>query len=159
MADARFEDAAETPLRLIALGAEDLAVISALVQDAVGVVGDTAWMPRRRRFAMLINRFRWEDREAAERAGRTYERVRAVLALDGVLSARADGIDPHQRDTVFSVLSLDFEPDAEPPGGTLRIRLAGDGEIVLSVECLEVSLTDVTRPHRALAGRAPDHGA
>jgi len=33
--DARFEDGAERPLRLKALDAEDLSVISALAQDAV----------------------------------------------------------------------------------------------------------------------------
>ena len=35
MADARFEDGGEAPLHLVAQDAEDLAVISALVQDAV----------------------------------------------------------------------------------------------------------------------------
>jgi hypothetical protein len=157
MADARFEDAGEGPLRLTAAGQDDLAVISALVQDAVAQVADTAWMPKRRRFAILLNRFRWEDRAAAERAGRAYERVRAVLAVDAVLSVRGGGIDPRSGDTVISVLSVGFEPGAEAPAGQVRILLAGDGEILIDVECLDVSLTDVARPHQAVAGKAPSH--
>ncbi len=35
MADARFKDGGEAPLRLLAQKAEDLTVLSALVQDAV----------------------------------------------------------------------------------------------------------------------------
>lgn len=156
MTDARFEDAVERPIRLRAEAAEDLAVLSALVQDAVTTVGDAAWMPRRRRFGIVLNRFRWEDAAAAERAGRHFERVRALLSVDGVLRARASGLDPRARDTVISVLAIAFEPGADG-AGTLRLTLAGDGEIALDVECLDVTLTDVARPHQAVSGAAPRH--
>ena len=53
--DARFEDGVERPVRLIARTEEDLDVISALVQDAVGQTGEVSWMPKRRRFGMLLN--------------------------------------------------------------------------------------------------------
>ncbi len=154
--DARFEDGAETPLRLRAETAEDLGVLSALVQDAVGQTADIAWMPRRRRFTLLLNRFRWEDANAAERQGRPVERARALLAIEDVRAARSNGIDPGDRDLVVSLLSLAFEP-GEDGTGTLRIVLAGDGEIALSVECLDVALTDVTRPYIAPSGHAPRH--
>lgn len=158
MSDARFEDAGERPLRLRAETAEDVAVLSALVQDAVATIGDTAWMPRRRRFGLLLSRFRWEDAAAAERAGRPFERVRALLTVDGALRARASGIDPRARDVVISVLAVGFEPGADG-AGIVRLTLAGDGEIALDVECLDVSLTDVARPHLAIAGAAPRHVA
>jgi Protein of unknown function (DUF2948) len=157
LADARFEDASEGPLRLRAETAEDLAVLSALLQDAVGQVADIAWATRHRRFIMLLNRFRWEDREAAERAGRTFERVRVALMVADVQAVRSSGLDPRDRDAVFSLLSLGFEP-GEDGAGTLRLVLAGDGEIMVSVECVDVSLTDVARPHRASSGRVPRHG-
>ncbi len=86
MSDATFEDGGERPLRLVAQDADDLPVISALVQDAVLTVTDMKCDPKRRRFALLVNRFRWEDRaEAAERVGRAYERVRSVLVVEDVL--------------------------------------------------------------------------
>ena len=154
--DARFEDGAEAPLRLRAEGAEDLTVISALLQDAVGQGGDIAWMPRRRRLAMLVNRFRWEDAPRAERQGRPVERVRAMLVIDGALRVRAGGIDPRARDLVLSLLALGFEP-GEDGAGTLRLILAGDGEIAIDVEAIDVSLKDVTRPYAAPSGRRPSH--
>lgn len=146
--DARFEDGAERPLRVRAEDAEDLAVLSALVQDAVAPTSEIAWARRRRRFALLVNRFRWEDAPAAERQGRAFERVQAILAVEGVLRARTSGIDPADRDLVLELLALVFEPGAEG-AGTLRLVVAGDGEIALDVECLDVSLTDVTRPYEA----------
>ena len=72
MTDARFEDGAERALRLRAETPEDLAVISALTQDALAEVKDAAWTPKRRRFSVLLTRFRWEDAAAARREGRPF---------------------------------------------------------------------------------------
>ena len=146
--DARFEDGAERPLRLRAESADDLAVLSALVQDAVAATSEIAWAKRHRRFAVLLNRFRWEDAPAAERQRRPFERVQAMLAVEGVLAARTAGIDPADRDLVLELLAVVFEP-GEDGAGTVRLVVAGDGEIALDVECLDVTLTDVTRPYAA----------
>ena len=154
--DARFEDGAERPLRLRAESAEDVRVLSALLQDAVVEASEIAWARRHRRFALLVNRFRWEDVPAAERQGRPFERVRALLTIEGVLAARATGVDPGDRDLVLSLLALMFEPGADG-AGRLRLVLAGDGEIALEVEALDVSLSDVTRPYEAPSGRRPSH--
>ena len=154
--DARFEDAglAEQPLRLRAETPEDLAVMSALLQDAVAQTSEIAWARKQRRFTLLLNRFRWEDAPAAERERRPFERVRAVLAADGVLKARTSGIDPADRDLVLELLAFTFEP-GEDGAGTLRLILAGDGEIALDVECLDLRVADVTRPY--IAGSRPSH--
>jgi hypothetical protein len=152
--DARFEHGAERPLRLRAESPEDLEVVSALLQDAVAQTSEIAWARRHRRFSLLVNRFRWEDAQAAERQGRSFARVQAVLAVDGVLNARASGVDPKDRDLVLSLLALAFEP-RDDGAGVLRMILAGDGEIALDVECLDVTLADVTRPYVA-RGR-PSH--
>lgn len=154
--DARFEDGAETALRLRAESAPDLTVISALVQDALAPVSEVAWMPGRRRFTLLLNRFRWEDKPAAERQGRPFERVQSLLSIASARSVRVNGPDPRARDTVLSLLDLSFEP-GEDAAGTVRLTLAGDGEIAVDVECLDVTLDDVTRPYLAPSGRAPNH--
>jgi Protein of unknown function (DUF2948) len=154
--DARFEDGADAPLHLMAQDAEDLGIIAALVQDAVFPITDMAFDPKRRRFALLINRFRWEDAPAAEVAGRSFERVRSLLVIEDVARVRTNGIDRAERDVVLSVLTMSFAPG--PDGmGTLTLTLAGDGAVALDVEALGVQLDDVTRPHKAAARAAPRH--
>ncbi|MFW2542480.1 DUF2948 family protein [Primorskyibacter sp. 2E107] len=154
--DARFEDGAERPLNLGALDGEDLGVISALVQDAVLPVTEISWQPGKRRLGLLLNRVRWEDVEAATRRGRPVERVQSLLVVDTVLGMSSQGLDRTDRDVVLSVLSVTFEP-GEAPGGHVVLTLAGDGAIRASVEALEVSLRDVTRPYVAPSGKAPSH--
>lgn len=156
MSDARFEDGEEGPLRLIAEDAEDLKIISALVQDAVFPISEMAFQKRGRRFALLINRFRWEDRAAAEAARRPYERVRSVLTIADVRTVRTSGIDRGDRDLVLSLLAIGFQP-GEDGTGTLTLTLAGDGAVVLDVEALDVQLGDVTRPYAAPSRLAPGH--
>ena len=157
--DARFEDAplSDRPLRLRAESADDLAVISSLVQDAVGKASDIAWMPRKRRLVVLVNRFRWEDSDDAEQAHRPFERVRSAVTVEGVLKVRARGVSPADRDQVFDLLAIVFEP-AEGCAGTLTLTLAGGAEFAVEVECLELTLADLTRPWAAKAGKAPGHG-
>jgi hypothetical protein len=157
MTDARFEDGSDAPLALIAQDAEDLGVMSALLQDAVLVVSDMRYVAKRREFGALLNRFRWEDRAAAERTGRAYERVRCMLVFNDVLSVRSQGVQQTEADTVLSLLSVAFEP-GEDGMGRVRLTLAGDGEVVLEVESLNATARDVTRPYAAPSRKVPDHG-
>lgn len=154
--DARFEEGGERPLRLTAQDAEDLQVVSALVQDAVFVRGDVRWRKPERRFALLVNRFRWEDLPLAERSGWSFERVRSVLSIEDAMQVRASGLEDVDEDTVLSVLSMTWEP-GEDASGTVELTLAGDGAIRVEVEALEIILRDVTRPYRAMSGQAPHH--
>ena len=159
VSDATFEEGAERPVFITATDAEGLDVISALVQDAVFPVTEMTWDRRARRFAVLLNRFRWEDRPRAEARRRPYERVQALLVMEDVTRVASQGIDRGQPDTVLSLLRVAFEPGPEPPAGRVTLTLAGDGAIALDVECLDATLRDVTRPYIAPSGRAPDHGA
>ena len=156
MTDARFQDGGEGPLHLVATDADDVRVISALVQDAVLPVTEIAHDARRRRFALLLNRFRWEDRAEAEAVGRAYERVRSVLVVEDVLRVQSFGFDRADKDLVLSLLSVDFAP-GDDGTGRLTLTLAGDGAIALDVEALELRLEDVTRPYRAPSGKVPSH--
>ena len=157
MTDARFEDGDDRPLRLIAAEPADLPVLAALVQDAVFPITEMRFDARARRFALLLNRFRWEDRAAAEVAKRPYERVRSLLVIDDVLRLRTSGIDRTDRDTVLSLLTISFVPG--PDGtGTLTLTLAGDGAIAVDVEAVNLRLDDVSRPYAAPSGKVPDHG-
>jgi len=156
MTDARFEDGRETPLNLGAWEADDLKVISALTQDAVFPANAMTWRPGERRFGLLLNRFRWEDVEAARKRDRPVERVQSLLVVDQVLGVASNGIDRRDPDLVLSLLSMDWHPGPDA-SGALHLVLAGDGAIRLTVEALEVTLKDVTRPYIAPSRKVPDH--
>ncbi len=153
--DASFEDGQERPLYLGAEDADDLKIIAGLTQDAVFPITEMTWLGRERRFALLLNRFRWED-TGRDRHGA--ERVQSVLAFDAVLRVASQGIDRSETDTVLSLLSIRFEPGADGAGHII-LTLAGDGAIRLEVEALAATLKDVTRPYRAPSGQTPDHGS
>lgn len=156
MSDARFEDATEAPLALIAQEPEDVLVVSALLQDAVLPVTEIRYERAARRLALLVNRFRWEDKAAAEARRRPYERVRSLLVISDVVAVARQGIDLTDRDRVLSLLSLSWEP-GEDGTGRLVLVFAGDGAIAADVECLDLTLRDVTRPYKAPSGQVPDH--
>lgn len=152
--DAKFEDGREAPLNLGALEPEDVPVLSALCQDAVFPITEMSWGRKTRRFAVLLNRFRWED------AGSTKtrpERVQSVLVVEQVLAVASQGVDRSDPDVILSLLSVTFEP-GEDGAGFVVLTLAGDGAVRLQVEALEMSLRDVTRPYKAPSGKAPGHG-
>ncbi|MBO9476676.1 DUF2948 family protein [Shimia sp. R11_0] len=154
--DARFEDGGDRPLNLGALDGEDLQVLSSLTQDAVFPASEMQWLPKERRFAVLLNRFRWEDMKAAELRKRTVERVQSLLVIDNVLSVASQGVARGDADTILSLLSIAFEPGEDAEGAVI-LTLAGDGAIRLRVEALEVSVKDVTRPYMAVSRNAPEH--
>ena len=138
---------------LAAEDAEDLQIISAKLQDAVGRVGDLVWLPKARRFAALLNRFKWENKRGA---GDT--RVRSGLYFNGVLSAKSHKILRGDPDAVLSLLAIKFTPKgAEDPGGVVELVFSGGGAIQLDVEALDAGLSDVSGEWAAL-GR-PDHDA
>lgn len=143
-------------LKLIAFDADDLAVMSAHLQDALLKVGDIAWLPAERRLAAVGNRFDWVDALAdGKMQPQQFVRRRAGLRFERVLAARLQGIDLERKDAVLSLLTISFEP-AEAPGGAITLRFADGGAIRLEVECIEVELKDLGPMWRATS--VPDHG-
>ena len=154
--DARFEDSSTSALRLKALDADDLAVISSLVQDAIFPASEMIWTKKDRRFALLVNRFRWEDAAKATARTRAFERVQSVLVIEDVRKVQSLGVMRGDGSIVMSILSMTFEA-GEDGMGRVILTLAGDGAIAVEVETLEVVLRDVTRPYVAPSGKAPGH--
>ena len=85
MVDASFTDGEGDPLHLGAADADDLTILSALIQDAVLTVADIAWDGSARRLALLVNRFRWEDRRITD-GQQPAERVRSILLINDALA-------------------------------------------------------------------------
>ena len=99
---------------LAAEDAEDLQIISAKLQDAVTRVGDLVWLPKARRFAALLNRFKWEHSRKADNL-----RVRSGLYFNGVQSVKSNKIMRGDPDAVLSLLAIKFTPK----GGQVAIAV------------------------------------
>jgi hypothetical protein len=133
---------ADDRLRLIAFDTEDLAVLSAHVQDAILKVEDIGWMPREGRFILAMNRFAWEEAVGGKKRQREYQRRRAALHFERVTHVKSCRIDREAKAAVLELLALRFEPGASPSGAVV-LDFAGGASIRLSVECLEAQLTDL----------------
>jgi len=136
------------PLRLMAGDAEDLGVISACLQDAVAKLGDFAFIPEERRFAIVANRFLWEC--AGERHAGPFARVRAGLHFDDVKSARFQHLRTDAKDAVVELLALRFEP-GDDGAGEIIFDFAGGGVIRLEVESVNAYMSDISEPWRTRA--------
>jgi hypothetical protein len=133
-------------LKLRIEDAEDLAAVSLHVQDAILRIGDMHRLPRLKRFALLLNRFRWES--AGNRFSlKPQERVRAGLHFDFVTNVRIQGIAQDRRTEFLVLLAATFEPRDEP-AGTIRLAFAGGGVLALDVECIDGALVDIGTPWR-----------
>ena len=125
------------PLKLVALDPDDLAIVSAHLQDAIVRVGDLAFLPGERRFALVARRFDWEatpDEPPRRRlTGLHFERV---------LAARTCGIDRGNADAVLNLLAITFE-ETDSPSGTATLVFSEGAAIQLELECIETQMKDL----------------
>ncbi len=150
------------PLKLTALDAEDLAVISACLQDAITRVADTAFEPKRRRFAIMFNRYRWENETAPSKGAslgaslgpRRPERVRCAVHFDGVMAVRHRNLNQASPEQVLDLLAIQAE-ERRDGGGRILLLFAGGPELLLETECIDIYLEDLSQPWPA-SGR-PQH--
>ncbi len=136
------------PLRLRAEDAEDLAVISTALQDAIGKIGDIAYDAAQRRLTLGLNRFRWEG------GAKTDERVRCGLQLGGVLGLQQRKLRRDAKKAIVELLAVTFEA-GEAPGGSILLTFAGGGDLRAQVECIDVVMADVSTPWPAT--QRPSH--
>ena len=128
------------PLKLLALDAEDLQVVSAHVQDAVLRVGDIDWRAPEKRVVITMNRFAWE---APKRLFRRHdERRRAVLHFDRVMAVKTAGIDRDKPAEILSLLAIRFE-ETQTPAGHVDLVFSGGATMRLDVESIEARLSDI----------------
>ncbi len=122
------------PLRLRGEDEEDLAVISAVLQDALVAVGDMAYFADEARFVLVANRFCREPR------GQTLERQLAGIRFDAVRSVQRRGFRPHEGERLLVLLAIRAEP------GSLYLDFAGGSGIRLEVDRILCHLDDFGEP-------------
>ena len=135
----RLDHAVTAKLKLIALDPDDLAVISAHVQDARVQTSDIIWRQGEKRLVVGMNRLDWEQTLAGETAPR---RLVAALRFDRVLACKSRNIDLEAPQAALELLGIEFHP-AELPGGSAVLMFSHGGALRLDVECLECELADL----------------
>lgn len=144
-----MSDAAADPLKLLALDADDLAIVSAHLQDAVLKVADMVYLPREHRFALAARRFDWEGAVQGQRRRRL-----AALHFDRVLGVRTSNLDKNDAGRVLNLLAVTFEATQEP-AGEVTLHFSEGAAVRLSVECIESQMKDLGPVWEAVA--TPGH--
>ena len=126
-------------LKLIALDADDLSVISAHVQDARVQVSDIVWRQGEKRLVVGINRLDWDQSLSG---GTTPRRLISALRFDRALSCKSRNIDLDAPETILDLLGIEFHA-GDAPGGSVLLMFMQGGALRLDVECLECELADL----------------
>ena len=155
---------AARPLKLMALDADDLTVLSALMQDAITRGGEMRYLEKEQAFVLVADRL---AREAGtERSGllarkSAHQRRRTALDLRRVSAARLRGFDPTADDEPLVLLAVTFErqepSEGADPAGSIMLSFAGGATVRCDVEAVEARLTDLGPTWKS--GATPDHAA
>ena len=118
---------------------DDLELVSTLLHDAIVPVREIVYEPARRRFAMMVQRFRWELGEAAPDAEDepVSERVHCAVLINEVDAARTRGFDITERGRILELLSCNLAEDG------LYLCFAGGTTIGLSIRRLSCQAEDI----------------
>lgn len=122
-------------LKLSALDADDLGVISAAVQDSLVAVRDCAYFSGEKRFVLLINRFCWEADPGVETR---YWRTHSALVFNDVNAVHHHKIPLDTPDRVLELLAVEPEDDR-----SVTLSFAGGRAIRLEIGRLACHLGDV----------------
>lgn len=138
-------------LRIRADDDEDLAVLSACLQDGLVAVRDITYLPAEGRLVVIVNRYRWEAAETGPPDEGHGERVICVLALDGVRQVRQRGIDRGKPGQFLSILQLRRVggDGASQPGDlpAIDILFSGRAAIRVTLERFQLRAEDVEEPY------------
>jgi hypothetical protein len=125
-------------LKLSALDADDLGVVSAAVQDALVAVRDCAYFKDENRFVLLLNRFQWEADPGVDSA---YSRTHSALVFNEVTVVRHHNIPLGEADRMLELLAVTLENDR-----SVVVRFAAGRAIQLEIGRLACHLGDVGEP-------------
>ena len=131
-------------LKLRAVDAEDVQIVSAVLQDAIVPICDIVWQPEPRRFVMVAQRLRREATDAA-----APERICCALDLQGVTQAQLHGLSLQEPARMLELLMLGVE------GDTLHLIFADDARIRLKLSAWTLRIEDFGAPWPA--AHQPQH--
>ena len=132
------------PLKLAGKDADDLQVISAMIQDALVPLADVAFLADEQRFVLALNRYRWNDRKEQTR-------THAILSFQQVQRVQSKGLSRRDPDKMLSLLGVTGE------NVIVQLEFSEIGTIRLIVAAIDCQLIDVGEPWPAASTPAhPD---
>ena len=137
----------ESEARLLKLRAEDeddLAVLSATLQDAVVAIRDLAYLTEAAAFVLVASRFRWEDGHCATPDTGTFERILCAITFEAVTAVSYRGFRRSEEDRILSLLSMRFKPGR--PHGAIVLDFSGNAAIRLEVTRIACRSKDLGEP-------------
>jgi len=137
-------------LKLRGEDSDDLAVISACVQDALVSVSDLTYDRAGRRFTLVVNRFRWESKAPNAQGGANdeavYERTHAAVAFGDVVSVSYRGFRRREEDRILSLLAIRPGGKTGEKLGTIDLEFADGATVRLKVGAIRVRVADIGEP-------------
>jgi len=127
-------------LKLRAEDAEDLAVVSACLQDALVPVRDLAYVPEDRAFLFVANRFRWENGLSPAPGEAAYERTLCGITFSEVAAVSYNGFRRTEDSRILSLLAI------RPEDGAVHLEFSGGATIRLEVARILCLATDLGEP-------------
>jgi hypothetical protein len=127
-------------LKLRAEDAEDLAVISACLQDALVPVRDLAYVPEDRTFLFVANRFRWENGLSPAPGEAGFERTLCGITFSEVAAVSYNGFRRSEDGRILSLLAI------RPEDGAVHLEFSGGATIRLEVTRILCLAKDLGEP-------------
>lgn len=145
-----------SPLKMMAKDAEDLEVVSSVLQDALVRVADMSWRADEHQFILVANRFRWEATGERDAKGPIHERVTCGVCVGQVQSVQRMGIDPRNTRVLLNLLAVEYEPASDDAAhGHVTFTFAGGMAVRLNVSEIACQLDDFGLPWPTRA--RPEH--
>jgi hypothetical protein len=124
--------------KLIALDEDDLAVISAHVQDARVRTGNILWRQGEKRLVIGLERLDLDQ----ELDGKLPGHLVSALRFDRVLSVKSRNVAADKPDAAIELIGLEFT-ETSAPSGKVTLLFSDRGAMQIEVECLECELADL----------------
>ncbi|WP_288903545.1 DUF2948 family protein [uncultured Sneathiella sp.] len=132
-------------LKLIAAEIEDMEILSAALEGMITSPGEMSYLKSARAFTVMGSRFKWEDVTDDPEKDNSWLRIRSGLYFGDVMRVKAVGVSQNNPTEVLELLSLSTHL-GEAGQAEICLNFAGGGTLCLTMECINVTLTDTGEP-------------
>ena len=140
-------------LRLLAHGEDDVAVVSALLQDAIIPGADMEFNRKTNQFILVANRFCWEipplDGVTSSDGKPVHERRLCGICIRHVTAAQHHNWPDMRQDALFNLLALRYVGMAKHTGEgvVLQFEFSGGSSLRLLTDDIDITLADLDAGH------------